>query len=714
MPKRKAPLVRGTILVWLLLGLGSPFAALAVEQEGCATCHLDGKRIDELTEDLITERQAVTMSDLQQGEGYTVKKAPFDLYENILVKEAFLQTAHGKIPCSTCHKGNPKADTPELAHQGMIKDPTINGSVGVCGECHEEISRTASRSLHMTVDLSLAALEARCSAEQWQGLQKEALRQQCASCHETSCGSCHISRPRVNGGGLVAGHVFQKKPDCLYQCSACHARPVVDDFTGKVSLGDVHYLKGKVCTDCHTAMEIHAEGAKSGGSFAQPKRTRCLDCHKDLVASKSCGNEQHKGKVDCTVCHSQPYENCTSCHMGVDKEDIVYSQSGNSEKGFKIGLNPNPKADQPRFVLVRQIPVKPNSFKAYGIDELKDFQAVPTFKRSTVHNIQRKTWLNATCNHCHGQKNLFLSSADVPEAERQANQKVIVPEASIPRPVDSAPPLDIKGPPRNESIKVDAAWLNKHRDDKDLLILDVRLDKQYAEGHVPGARLLCECNFTFDYKSPTPYLLKSPEEIARLLSEKIGLTPDKHVVIYDDGKNRTGVAFVALERIGHQKVSFLVGNYAAWTKAGYPVEKGSSPTVTPSSYQATPKEVLVDSQWLKENKDKGQLILLDARNVSEYKGDTRRTDVTKKGGHIPGAVSLPIKALLEADGTWKSADELNWLFAQYGITPGMDKTIITSCNTKSLAAELYVVLRYLGYEKVKVHDGSWAEWSRLN
>lgn len=713
MLRLNAPSARKTLFAWLLFAILLPCSGLASELESCAVCHLDASRIDELTEDLIAERQNVEVSDLQQGEGYTVKRAPFDLYENVLVKEAFLQTAHGKIACSLCHKGNPKADTPELAHQGMVKDPTINGSVGVCGECHEEISRTASRSLHMTVDLSLAALQARCSPEQWEGLQKDALRQQCANCHETSCGSCHVSRPRVNGGGLVAGHVFQKKPDCLYQCSACHARPIVDDFTGKISRGDVHYLKGKVCTDCHTAMEIHAEGAKQGGSFAQPGRTRCHDCHKDLVSSKTCGNEQHKGKVDCTVCHSQAYENCTSCHMGVDTEDIVYSQSGKLEKTFKIGLNPSPDQNQPRFVLVRKVPVKPDSFKAYGIDELKNFQAVPTFKRSTVHNVQRKTWLNAHCNHCHGQKNLFLSAADVPEGERKANQKVIVPESSIPRTVDSIPPLVVKGPPRNEGVKIDASWLNTHRSDKDLLILDVRLDKQYSEGHIPGAHLLCECNFTLSYKSPTPYLMKSPEEIARLLSEKIGLTPDKHVVIYDDGKNKTGVAFLALERIGHQKVSFLEGNFAAWVEAGYPLEKGGPPVVTPSSYQANPKEVLVDSPWLKENTDKGQLILLDARNVSEYMGDTRRTEVTKKGGHIPGAVSLPIKALLGSEGVLKDADELNWIFAQYGISPGMDKTIITTCNTKSLAAELYIALRYLGYEKVKVHDGSWAEWSRL-
>lgn len=702
----------------LLLGLALPLLthppARAEALEGCATCHLNSSRIDELTEDLIAERQVVETSEQQRGEGYAVKKAPFDLYENVLVKETFLNTAHGKIACTKCHKGNPGADTPAAAHQGMIKDPSLAGAEEHCGPCHQEIARTASHSSHASLQTSLASLRARCSEEQWQELSKKgAIGQQCATCHESSCGSCHVSRPRVNGGGLVAGHLFQRRPDYVYQCAACHAQPVVDDFTGKLSRGDIHYLKGKVCVDCHGAKEAHADASAANGRFALPGRVRCTDCHAELAKSTACQNALHKDKVDCAVCHAQAYDNCTACHMGVDEGELAYSQSGR-RKAFKIGRNPLPQKGEPDFVLVREVPVQADSFNHYLQAPLKHFQKAETFKRSAVHNIQRQTWQNAHCNHCHGQAALFLTMADVPAAERAANQKVMVAETAIPKAVAGVPPLALAGQKRDDSLRVDTNWLNKNLKDPNLFILDVRLQKQYEEGHIPGARNLCECYLSTDFKSNPPYMMKSPEEMAKLLSEKVGLTPDKRVVIYDDGKNRTGVAFVALTRIGHQQVAFLDGNINAWNKAGYPLEQGKSPAVADTAYQAKPNnEVLVNSQELKDAVAKGQILLLDARNASEYLGHSYRTDVVKKGGHIPGALSLPVRSLLDGDGALKGADELAWLFSQYGVTPATAKTIVTTCNTKSLASELYMALRTLGYDKVKVHDGSWAEWSRL-
>ena len=708
----KRALVWHGLLVGFLIGCvipGSP--TLAAEVERCATCHLDSDRIDDLTEDLIAERQVEETSDLQRGEGYTVKRAPFDLFENVLIKEAFLDSPHGKIACTSCHKGNPAADTIEAAHQGMIKDPTLTGAVQVCGECHQEIAKTAAHSSHASLDTSLAALKKRCSPEQWQALNQGAIRQQCATCHESSCGSCHVSRPQVNGGGLVAGHLFQKRPDYLYQCASCHARPVVDDFTGKISLGDIHYLKGKVCVDCHGAKEVHADVGQATSRHAHPARPRCTDCHTELAKSTVCGNEQHQGRVDCTVCHSQAYENCTSCHMGVDQDDLAYSQSGRSYKGFKIGINSGQGKGEPRFVLVRQIPVKADSFAHYLPGQLSTYQTEPTFKRTSVHNLQRKTWQNAHCNHCHGRKELFLTAADLPESEREANQGVIVAEGSIPKPIADLAPLTIAGPKRHDNFRVDAEWLNRNLKEPNLLILDVRVQKQYEEGHIPGARNLCDCFLTHDYKSATPFLLQAPEEIAKALSEKVGLTPDKKVVIYDGGKYQTGVAFLALERIGHRQLAFLDGNITAWTQAGYPLEKGKTPEVVASGYKPEPREVIVSSQSLKEHND--QVLLLDARNLSEYMGHVTRSDVAKKAGRIPGALSLPFRALLDTDGGLKSPEELSWIFAQYGVAPTMEKTLVTSCNTKSLAAELYMTLRYLGHDKVKVHDGSWAEWSRL-
>jgi thiosulfate/3-mercaptopyruvate sulfurtransferase len=93
---------------------------------------------------------------------------------------------------------------------------------------------------------------------------------------------------------------------------------------------------------------------------------------------------------------------------------------------MKIGLAY--EADAPaadfNFMLVRHIPIDPELFAYYEKDVFAKFDEVPSWKRASPHNIQRKTWQAATCNHCHGNRELFLSGKDLLDYEIKANQKV--------------------------------------------------------------------------------------------------------------------------------------------------------------------------------------------------------------------------------------------------------------------------------------------------
>jgi thiosulfate/3-mercaptopyruvate sulfurtransferase len=75
-------------------------------------------------------------------------------------------------------------------------------------------------------------------------------------------------------------------------------------------------------------------------------------------------------------------------------------------------------------MLVRHIPIDPELFAYYEKDVFAKFDEVPSWKRASPHNIQRKTWQAATCNHCHGNRELFLSVKDLLDYEIKANQKV--------------------------------------------------------------------------------------------------------------------------------------------------------------------------------------------------------------------------------------------------------------------------------------------------
>lgn len=198
------------LLPLLGITLATPALSESSEQSQCAICHTDADLIDELTAEAISfGEDEPEISELQVGNGYLVKQAPFDLYEKVLVDDAFLSTTHGKIPCQLCHLGNPESTDPKTAHMGMVADPSLN-SEETCGQCHGDLTAAAINSLHMNPAPLYRTLEKRCSREQVDQLNSSVLEANCLNCHQGSCGSCHVSRPKVAGGGLRSGHQFQK------------------------------------------------------------------------------------------------------------------------------------------------------------------------------------------------------------------------------------------------------------------------------------------------------------------------------------------------------------------------------------------------------------------------------------------------------------------------------------------------------------------------
>jgi len=98
-------------------------------------------------------------------------------------------------------------------------------------------------------------------------------------------------------------------------------------------------------------------------------------------------------------------------------------------------------------------------------------------------------------------------------------------------------------------------------------------------------------------------------------------------------------------------------------------------------------------------------VHLDARTPEEFDGRDVRA---RRGGHIPGALNVEWNRHLRPDGTFRLLAELRQMYVAEGITP--DKTVVTYCQTHHRAAHTYFVLRLLGYPRVVVYTGSWAEW----
>lgn len=244
--------------------------------------------------------------------------------------------------------------------------------------------------------------------------------------------------------------------------------------------------------------------------------------------------------------------------------------------------------------------------------------------------------------------------------------------------------------------------------DDSLLIVDVSQASTYEQVHVPGAvhinpsELVC---------GVPPASGKLPEKAAlEALFSRIGYSPDKHIVVYDDeGGGWAGRFIWTLDIIGHTHYSYLDGGIHAWAKEGHPVESEPvqvEPTKVSLSIDLSANALLEEVKASLEDED---TVIWDARSYEEYVGSKLSS---ARGGHIPGAVNLDWLDTMDRTRNLrlKSLDTLKAMLADLGIDES--KNIITHCQSHHRSGLTYLIAKALGY-RVRAYDGSWSEWGNL-
>jgi thiosulfate/3-mercaptopyruvate sulfurtransferase len=112
----------------------------------------------------------------------------------------------------------------------------------------------------------------------------------------------------------------------------------------------------------------------------------------------------------------------------------------------------------------------------------------------------------------------------------------------------------------------------------------------------------------------------------------------------------------------------------------------------------------------------GKINLVDVRSPDEYTGKViappGMTETAQRGGHIPGAKSIPWSKTANDDGTFKSKTDLEKLYADAGCD--FSKPTIAYCRIGERSSHTWFVIKYLlGKDNVKNYDGSWTEWGNL-
>ena len=320
-----------------------------------------------------------------------------------------------------------------------------------CSSCHSEVTSEYQTALHATQGGYWDAINARAGVENHPALE-EMFGNHCSSCH-TTCGDCHVSQPASVGGGLIDGHLFQETPSITRNCTACHGSRVGNEYLGKNEgiQADVHFRQARMsCVDCHSGSQMHSSNGvcedchdgvtnlavEQTNRYSGPAETACEDCHTGVVdeATQNPMHKQHAGQLQCQVCHSVSYTNCDSCHVSISEEsgNPMFKTDG-TYQSFIIGKNPLQNYHRPyEYVVLRHVPVDPESYAFYGDDLLPNFNAIPTWVYATPHNIQLNTPQTESCDSCHGNSEIFLTVDKVQEEEIDANSPVILEEVPDP------------------------------------------------------------------------------------------------------------------------------------------------------------------------------------------------------------------------------------------------------------------------------------------
>ncbi|MEJ2586869.1 MAG: rhodanese-like domain-containing protein [Deltaproteobacteria bacterium] len=254
-------------------------------------------------------------------------------------------------------------------------------------------------------------------------------------------------------------------------------------------------------------------------------------------------------------------------------------------------------------------------------------------------------------------------------------------------------------------------WLAEHMNDPGVVIIDIRSDKAYAAGHIPGAVNVPMPSWIVKKNG---LLLEVPEDTALFQTlGSSGIAPNSKVVVVNTANHPYPLADTArvadmLIYAGLRNASVLSGGYDKWIKEKRPVSDAPSKPAPVAFKGKVRKEMFVTKKDVKARL--GKCTLMDARTPDVYFGVVKEPFCARPG-HISGATCWPVPWMWTDDGAYKDIEAIK-ATARGVVGSDLSKEIIVYCGVGGYAAAAWFVLHdVLGYSNVKIYDGSAQEWT---
>ncbi len=268
----------------------------------------------------------------------------------------------------------------------------------------------------------------------------------------------------------------------------------------------------------------------------------------------------------------------------------------------------------------------------------------------------------------------------------------------------------------NPNMLVTTEWAAAHLNDPKVRIVESDEDVLlYEIGHIPGAVKL---DWHTDLQDQVNRDFIDKTAFEKLLSDN-GIANDSTVLFYGDRNNWYATyALWLFKYFGHEDTRIIDGGRAKWEAEGRPYTRDASNH--PKSTYAAKKANNAIRAFREDVLDvvkNGGVDLVDVRSPQEYTGEVIHMsgypqEGAQRAGHVKGARNIPWAKAANADGTFKSAEELKALYAAEGIDGG--KNVIAYCRIGERSSHTWFVLTYLlGYDNVRNYDGSWTEYGSL-
>ncbi|MFC7050334.1 3-mercaptopyruvate sulfurtransferase [Emcibacter nanhaiensis] len=267
---------------------------------------------------------------------------------------------------------------------------------------------------------------------------------------------------------------------------------------------------------------------------------------------------------------------------------------------------------------------------------------------------------------------------------------------------------------KNALVSTD--WLLQHLEAPDVRVVDASWHlpwaerdgkAEYEESHIPGA-VFFDQEEICDTDSHLPHMLPSPEKMSSRM-RKLGLGDGMRIVVYDNSDIRSAArVWFMLKAFGHRDVAVLDGGFQKWRAEGKPTED-IPPVPGPRHFTARFNATLVrELDQMMENLNSKREQVVDARSAARFNAESEEPRPGMKSGHIPGSLNLPYERLFNENGTYKSPEEMEQVFADAGVD--LSQPIVTTCGSGGTAAVLCLALSMIGNHQYALYDGSWSEW----